>query len=248
MWFPEQLYTIDILFAALVLLFVFEGIKHGLSSELAHVVTLLALLAGFCFFNPQLTKLASDHWQALSPSAVRIIVPALMLFRRDSGNSALLKKLLPSFFMFACLNALWPALKIFNGIGGFEAQGHAFTLDSILSFYKNVDRLPMILGYLYTYGRQYSYFILVAFFLSALSSAYVPGSRRPIMYLWAVLILHTLFVITVYLSTRQDLAWHLDTAFFRLMFQHQFCYFLIIALSSASLAETIWDKIASPAD
>ena len=79
MWFPEQLYTIDILFAALVLLFVFEGIKHGLSSELAHVVTLIALLAGFCFFNPQLTKLASDHWQAMSPSAVRIIVPVVML-------------------------------------------------------------------------------------------------------------------------------------------------------------------------
>jgi len=79
MWFPEQLYTIDILFTVFVLLFVFSGIKHGLSSELAHVATLIALLAGFCFFYPQLTQLASDHWQALSPSAVQIAVPALML-------------------------------------------------------------------------------------------------------------------------------------------------------------------------
>ena len=79
MWFPEQLYTIDILFAVFVLLFVFSGMKHGLSGEIAHVVTLIALLAGFCFFYPQLTQLVSDHWHALSPSAVQIAVPVLLL-------------------------------------------------------------------------------------------------------------------------------------------------------------------------
>ena len=79
MWFPEQFYTIDILFAALVLLFVFEGIKHGLSSELAHVATLIVLLAGFCFFYPQLVQLTSDQWPALPPMAVQIAVPVVML-------------------------------------------------------------------------------------------------------------------------------------------------------------------------
>jgi uncharacterized membrane protein required for colicin V production len=79
MWFPEQLYTIDILFAVFVLLFVFSGIRHGLSGELAHVVTLVALLAGVCFFYPQLTQLVSDYWRALSPEAVQIVVPVVML-------------------------------------------------------------------------------------------------------------------------------------------------------------------------
>lgn len=79
MGFPEQLYTIDILFAAFVLIFVFSGIKHGLSGELAHVVTLIALLTGICFFYPQLTDLATEYWRALPETAVRIAVPLVML-------------------------------------------------------------------------------------------------------------------------------------------------------------------------
>jgi uncharacterized membrane protein required for colicin V production len=79
MWFPEWLYTIDILFAAFVLVFLIAGIKNGLSGELAHVVTLGALLAGVCFYYPQLTALASNYWQALPESAVRIVVPVVMV-------------------------------------------------------------------------------------------------------------------------------------------------------------------------
>lgn len=78
MGFPEQLYTIDILFAAFVLLFVFSGIKHGLSGELAHAVTLIVLLVGVCFFYPQCLDLASESWSALPDSAVRILVPVVM--------------------------------------------------------------------------------------------------------------------------------------------------------------------------
>jgi uncharacterized membrane protein required for colicin V production len=79
MWFPEQLYTIDILFAAFVLLFVFSGIKNGLSEELAHVVTLIVLLAGICFFYPQIMAFATETWRALSPAALRIVVPVTLL-------------------------------------------------------------------------------------------------------------------------------------------------------------------------
>lgn len=79
MWFPDQLYTIDILFAAFVLLFVFSGVKAGLSGELAHIVTLVALLAAVCFFYPQLTQLVSGCWSSLSAPAVQIIVPVVML-------------------------------------------------------------------------------------------------------------------------------------------------------------------------
>lgn len=79
MCFPEQLYTIDILFAVFVLLFAVSGIKNGLSGELAHVVTLAALLAGVCFYYPQLTQMASGYWSALPESAVRIAVPVVLL-------------------------------------------------------------------------------------------------------------------------------------------------------------------------
>jgi len=79
MWFPESLYTIDILFAVFVLFFTVSGTKTGLAGELAHVLTLIALLAGVCFFYPQLMVLASDYWRVLPPTAVRIIVPVLIL-------------------------------------------------------------------------------------------------------------------------------------------------------------------------
>ncbi len=79
MWFPESIYTVDILFAVFVAFFAFSGTRHGLSGELAHVVALVILLAGFCFFYPQLMQLANDHWTALSPAALRFVVPAVLL-------------------------------------------------------------------------------------------------------------------------------------------------------------------------
>ncbi|MFA6173485.1 MAG: CvpA family protein [Kiritimatiellales bacterium] len=78
MWFPEMLYTVDILFVLFALFFAVRGVWNGLSGELAHVVTLLLLLAGFCFFYPQLTKLAEDHWN-LPESALRFIVPTVLV-------------------------------------------------------------------------------------------------------------------------------------------------------------------------
>lgn len=79
MWFPESLYTIDILFAVFVVFFAVSGTRHGLAGELAHVITLATLLAGFCFFYPQLTRVASDYWSVLSPAMVKIVAPILLL-------------------------------------------------------------------------------------------------------------------------------------------------------------------------
>ncbi len=79
MWFPEWIYTIDILFVVFVVVFTISGTRHGLSGELAHVVTLIALLTGFCFFYPQLMQLAEDYWRVLPPAALRIAVPTVLL-------------------------------------------------------------------------------------------------------------------------------------------------------------------------
>ena len=78
MWFPEWLYTIDILFVIFILLCVLRGMKHGLSGELAHVMMLTVLLVGFCFFYPQIMQFATEHWQALPSMAVRIGVAVLL--------------------------------------------------------------------------------------------------------------------------------------------------------------------------
>jgi len=79
MHFPEWLYTIDVVFVVLVLLVMLRGARNGLSGELAHAVTLLALLAGFVFYYPQLMQLAAYRWTALPPETLRIAVPAAIL-------------------------------------------------------------------------------------------------------------------------------------------------------------------------
>lgn len=79
MWFPEMLYTVDILFVVFVLIFAVSGIRHGLSGELAHVVTLLALLAGFCFFYPQIMRFAGEAWPTLPETALQIAVPMALV-------------------------------------------------------------------------------------------------------------------------------------------------------------------------
>jgi uncharacterized membrane protein required for colicin V production len=79
MGFPEQLYTIDILFAVFVLLFALNGSRYGLASELAHAMTKMALLAGICFFYPQLLSLVSAQKWPLPESVTGFLVPAFML-------------------------------------------------------------------------------------------------------------------------------------------------------------------------
>lgn len=79
MMIPEWVYTIDLLFVVFVLLFVFSGLRNGLSSELAHTLTLTVLLTGFCYFYPQIMQFASNYWQALPPEVIRIAVPVVML-------------------------------------------------------------------------------------------------------------------------------------------------------------------------
>jgi uncharacterized membrane protein required for colicin V production len=77
--FPEWFYTMDIVFAVLVLLFAVWGTRHGLAGEAAHVLTLTAVLYSLCFFFPQMVRGASSYWRGLPVAAVRIGVPVVVL-------------------------------------------------------------------------------------------------------------------------------------------------------------------------
>ncbi len=65
--YSDWIYTIDILFGLFVFLFVVGGLHRGLSGELAHVLTLAALLFGVWFGFPHLTQLAADYWTGATP-------------------------------------------------------------------------------------------------------------------------------------------------------------------------------------
>jgi uncharacterized membrane protein required for colicin V production len=77
--FPEWLYTIDILFLVFVIFSTVSGLRRGLSGELAHVLTLIGLLAGFCFFFPQLVQMAAHRWESLSPWIIQTAVAGVLL-------------------------------------------------------------------------------------------------------------------------------------------------------------------------
>lgn len=79
MYFPEMLYTIDILFVVVILFFAISGTRHGFSGELAHVVLLLALLIGVCFFYPRWIQMTSDSWRELPMPVVQISVSVALL-------------------------------------------------------------------------------------------------------------------------------------------------------------------------
>jgi uncharacterized membrane protein required for colicin V production len=80
MFFPEWVYTLDILFVVFVLLFVIGGLRHGLSGELARMLALLAFLTALLFFFPRWMQLAAQQWPSLSSRMLQgAVILALLL-------------------------------------------------------------------------------------------------------------------------------------------------------------------------
>lgn len=114
MYFPEWLYTIDILFLLFVFGVVFIGIKQGLSGELAHVVSMIVLLAGVWFFYPQLTQFISSLMPDWSSLAVTVGAWGLLLLA--TGLSYGLARLTVTRFVKGRLGE--PADKFFGSFAG----------------------------------------------------------------------------------------------------------------------------------
>jgi hypothetical protein len=77
--------------------------------------------------------------------------------------------------------------------------------------------------------------LLAGLVVSFAASGFTPAYRKVVGWLWVVLALHLAFVLVVVLSTRVDLAWHLQTAFHRLAGQGDFVYSLLILVGTAAL-------------
>jgi hypothetical protein len=69
-----------------------------------------------------------------------------------------------------------------------------------------------------------------------------PRARKPLLILGAAVGMHLGLIIFVFLSTRQDLAWHLATAFPRLAFQNSE---LLLALAVCAIATLLEAAVAS---
>lgn len=79
MWFPEWVYTIDVIFAVGVVLFGIGGLRRGLSGELARVLALAGLLVGVILFYPQWTEGLAQEREQLPVWAVHAAVSTVMI-------------------------------------------------------------------------------------------------------------------------------------------------------------------------
>ena len=134
---------------------------------------------------------------------------------------SLVRAIIPGLLTFSGIALSWPAMELVHGVKPWVIQGGAFEFGRLSSVFQRLGRLNPICEYLRRYLQEQKTVVGLLFVLSVAMLILCPRKTlRPALFLWAVLVLHAAFVVLVFLTTRQDLAWHLATAFDRLMFQN----------------------------
>ena len=147
--------------------------------------------------------------------------------------------LAPYLALFSILFILWPSLLLINGNDIREFQGGAFSLSRLSGLFSNFDRWPVIAPYFFEYFRHHWDFIAASLILASGAAAYVPQSRRPLLFLGLAYAGHLAFMPLPYLATADNLHWHLKESFGRLMFQHRFLYVTILCVAAVFLADKL---------
>jgi hypothetical protein len=129
--------------------------------------------------------------------------------------------------LYFILLLFWQIILYFYHVDLNNIQGDAFKLNSISDLLTQTSRTPVITQYYKSFFSQY-YLIISGSVLLSLMAVVLDFSKAWIMgSLWLITFLHSLFILCVFLLTKQDLAWHLDSAFSRLMYQSCFIYILL---------------------
>lgn len=155
---------------------------------------------------------------------------SLIYSKSQKNFFSIIKNQLPNLLLFLFLLLLWrPMISLYQNLSFSEIQGDAFTVKSILSFYTNFDRLPLIIHYFASYFAENLKSILLILISIPILIYKTPRFRPSMVFLFLVLLFHLLSITLIFLSTTADLSWHLETAFMRLASQHSFIYTLLIA-------------------
>jgi hypothetical protein len=137
--------------------------------------------------------------------------------------------------MFIALASLWPLTLYFGNADLTKIQGDSFTLEALFNAPKNIARISVIGPYFLNYFRGAILILFLSIILTLFTFWKAPQIRLTLVYLWAIGFIHSIFILLVFLSTRNVLSWHLATAFDRLMYQHSFIYIIIILFTISSL-------------
>jgi hypothetical protein len=150
----------------------------------------------------------------------------------------------PALGVTAGLLCVWPALLLWQGQDLAQVQGASFTLAGVWQIPANCERLPQIGRQLAAYWGGSGSLTPAALALSLVAGWLAPRLRRALVFLWLTVAGQTLFVGLVFLATRQNVQWHLDTALERLMFQSQFAVIEALALALMLLLDEFADEVA----
>jgi len=171
----------------------------------------LALILVFCWFASKLSRLPTVR-----------------------GNRVDRHVLLLGGLGFLLILAIWPWLQLRNGLDPVNFQGSAFRIRSIGIAVSQADRFPTILRAIGLYYAQRPWITLP--FLAAVAVSLGPGEilDRPRRFLLGFVVLHLLFVITIFWLTQEPFEWHLGAALHRLLL-HGRLVMLVFIFETANL-------------
>ncbi len=168
---------------------------------------------------------------------------AVLLVRQSRGRRfAWLLGLVPYLALFLLLLGLWPMLLLYNHANLSHLQDQSFSAATFLNFFHNLNRGPLIGSYYLAHLKAIAPIVLSCGFLSALAFIFCPSRRHILIFLWMILLIHSVMIAGPYFVTGVNPAWHLQTSFERLMFQHFFVYPLVLYLAASFLADTLFDR------
>lgn len=138
---------------------------------------------------------------------------------------------------------VWNIVLVYHNVNLAHVQGNYFTISGILDIPNKLNNFPLIWDYVSGYTDRLTMIILLAI-VTTVAATFVDFNWKKLfanLFLWAVVVVHTLFIIFTFLATTADISWHLGTAANRLMMQHDLFYALILVVNSTLLANMVFD-------
>lgn len=133
--------------------------------------------------------------------------------------------------------ATWPVLLLLHGLSPLDVQGPAFTARSVLSAFTALDRWPLIRSNFTYYFDHHRQLVTLAEWSAPAAFILAPRARKAVLFAAGAVMLHLAFVAWVFLSTKQTLAWHLQTAFLRLAFHNTSLLLTLVVVALGALGE-----------
>jgi hypothetical protein len=156
---------------------------------------------------------------------------------------------IPGLLMVCALAALWPALVWIHGVRVDQGQYSAFEGASMTDLFGRSARLPTIARAFIATGPRFLVPLAAGLVLGVAAWRRSPAARRVLTFFGLAVVLHSLWIVAVFLLTNLDVNWHLATAFDRLVLQQAICVWTpAMVVSAVGLADVAWPQITESKD